>query len=200
MRRSARPDRQRHQLGGLVARVAEHHSLIASTLQVEVVTAGARTHLLALVDTLRDVGALRIERHEHTTGLGIEAEFGVGIADVLDDSASNLGDVDIGVGRDLAGHQAQPRGHERLARHARLGILREDGVEHRVGHLIGDLVGVSFGDALRGERVVTAHDFSGLCDGDVWAARRSRPLTASTHDLVEQHPGHGPLVAQRQRL
>jgi hypothetical protein len=51
------PDRQRHEVVGLVAGVAEHHPLVAGALGVEdVLTARSGAHLLCEVDTLRDVG------------------------------------------------------------------------------------------------------------------------------------------------
>ena len=49
-------DRQRHQLVGLVRRVAEHHSLVAGADTVERVVV-AVLGLEGIVDTLRDVGA-----------------------------------------------------------------------------------------------------------------------------------------------
>ena len=42
---------------------------------------------------------------------------------------------------------------QRLAGDARALVLREHGVEHRVGDLVGDLVRMSFGDGLGGEQV-----------------------------------------------
>ena len=52
------PDRHRHQVVGLVARVAEHHSLVARTLSIEdVLAAGSRADLQGGVDALGDVRA-----------------------------------------------------------------------------------------------------------------------------------------------
>ncbi len=68
------PDRQRHQVGGLVAGVAEHHALVAGALQVEAVLAGlARADLLARVDALGDVGALLVDRDDDAAGVAVEA-------------------------------------------------------------------------------------------------------------------------------
>ena len=51
------PDRQGHEVVGLVARVAEHHPLVAGPLGVEdVLAAHARPHLVGQVDALGDVG------------------------------------------------------------------------------------------------------------------------------------------------
>ena len=50
-------DRQRHQLGGVVAGVAEHQALVAGALPVErVLDALAGARLVGGVDALRDVG------------------------------------------------------------------------------------------------------------------------------------------------
>ena len=69
----------------------------------------------------------------------------------VDDLAGELRDVDVGRRRDLAGDDAQPRGEQRLAGDAAVGILGEDRVEHGVADLVGHLVGMALGDALGGE-------------------------------------------------
>ena len=57
-------DRQRHQLGRVVAGVAEHQALVAGALRVR---AGRPTRrdarLVGAVDALGDVGRLRADRH-----------------------------------------------------------------------------------------------------------------------------------------
>jgi hypothetical protein len=51
-----------------------------------------------------------------------------------------------------SGHHDQARVDERLACHAAIGVIAEDGVEDAVGDLVGDLVRMSLGDGLRGEQ------------------------------------------------
>ena len=63
-------------------------------------------------------------------------------------------DVDVRVGGDLAGHDHEAGGDQRLARDAALRVLLVDRVEHRVADLVAHLVGVAFGDRLRREGVV----------------------------------------------
>ena len=76
------PDRQRHQVGRLVAGVAEHHPLVAGALAVEVVLAGlAAAQLLALVDALGDVGALLVDADDDAAGVAVEAVERVVVAD-----------------------------------------------------------------------------------------------------------------------
>ena len=56
--------------------------------------------------------------------------------------------------RDLAGEHDVAVLHEDLARDARGGVLRQVGVEDRVGDVVADLVGVPLGDGLGGEDVL----------------------------------------------
>ena len=74
------PDRHRHQRVGLVARVAEHHSLVAGAdLVVRVAAVGLLLH--RLVDAHRDVGRLLVDGDDHAARLAVDAERGVGVAD-----------------------------------------------------------------------------------------------------------------------
>ena len=81
----------------------------------------------------------------------------VGVADLLDRLADDLVVVELGVGRDLAGEDHVVALDQRLARDAALRVLLEAGVEDRVGDVIADLVGVTFGHRLGRERE-TRHD------------------------------------------
>ena len=137
-------DRQRHQLFGLGAGVAEHQALVAGA---------------AGVDAHADVGRLLVERRQHGAGVGVEAELGAGVAHVPDGGARHFLEVDDGVGGDFAGHHDQAGRHQRFAGDAALRILGQDGVEDRIGNLIGNLVGMPFGDRLRRKQMaaVTAH-------------------------------------------
>ena len=129
-------DRQRHQLGGLVGGVAEHHALVAGA---------------AGVDPCLDLGRLLVEAGEHDGVVGVEALAGPVVADAADDAAGDRLGVDLGVRGDLAGQDDQVAGDQRLARDPGQGVLGEVGVEDRVGDLVGDLVRVALGDGLRGQ-------------------------------------------------
>ena len=109
-------DRQRHQLFGLVAGVAEHQALVAGA---------------AGVDAHGDVGRLLVDRREHRAGVGVEAVLRAGVADVADRLAHDFLEVDDGVGRDFAGDDDEAGGDQRFAGDAALRVLREDGVEDR---------------------------------------------------------------------
>jgi hypothetical protein len=65
--------------------------------------------------------------------------------------------VDPGAGGDFAGHDHHAGLDQGFAGDPALGIRGQDGVEHRVGNLVRDLVGVTFGDRFRGKREASAH-------------------------------------------
>ena len=145
-------DRERHQLGRLVGRVAEHEALVAGADAVErIVVARLVLQLERLVDALRDVGRLLVERDDHAAGLGVEAVLRARVADRGDPFAHEAGNVDVGARRDLTRDDDEAGRDERLARDAPRRVGGEHGVEDGVRDLVGDLVGMPLGDGLRGE-------------------------------------------------
>ncbi len=52
---------------------------------------------------MRDVGRLLVDRDAHAAGLGVEADRRAVVADLADRLADDARDVDVGLGRDLAG-------------------------------------------------------------------------------------------------
>jgi hypothetical protein len=145
-------DRERHQLRSLVGRIAEHEALVAGADAVErVVVAGLVAHVEGLIDPLRDVGRLLVERDDHAAGLGVEPVLGARVADRRDPLPDEARDVDVCLRRDLAGDDDEPGGDERLAGDPPVGVVGENGVEDGVRDLVGDLVRMPFGDRLGGE-------------------------------------------------
>ena len=65
-----------------------------------------------------DVGRLLVDGDDHAAGVAVEAVLGPRVADVPDGLARDLGDVHVAGRRDLARHDDEPGGEERLARHA----------------------------------------------------------------------------------
>lgn len=128
-------DGERHELGGFAAGVAEHHSLIASSL----------LFFLGAFDSLVDVGRLFVDGGDDSAGVGFEFVFAFGVADVGDDVADGFLDVDVGFGFDFAAYDDESGGDESFAGDFRCGVLTEEFVEECVGDLVGDFVGVSFG-------------------------------------------------------
>ena len=132
-------DRQRHQLLGLGARVAEHQALVAGP---------------QLVHAHRDVAGLLVDGRDDTAGLVVEAVLGARVADRLDGLASDLRNVHVAGRGDLARHDDEPGGQERLAGHATRRVLGQDRVQDGVGDLVGDLVRMPLGHGLRSEQVL----------------------------------------------
>src|SRR4029079_15707258 len=88
-------------------------------------------------------------------GLGVEAVLAAGVAHLLDRHADDAGKVDVAAGGDFAAYRGEAGRHQRFTGSAPHGVLRENGVENRIGDLIGDLVGVPFGHRLRSEQITT---------------------------------------------
>ena len=143
-------DRQRHQLVGLTRGVAEHHPLVAGADPVERVLV-AVLRLERVVDPLRDVRRLLVDRDDHTAGLGVEAVLRARVADLRDRLAHEPRDVHVRLGRDLARHDDEAGRDQRLAGDAPGWVVGENRVEDRVRDLVGDLVRMPLGDGLRGE-------------------------------------------------
>ena len=157
-----------HELGGFVAGKPEHHALVASAEDVELVRA-VFLELGTRIDALGDVGALLVYRVDDTAGVAVKAELGARVADLANGLAHNLVDVDVGLRADLARDHDQTRARHGLAGNAgvlgigghavggnvtRLGeldFLGENRVEDGIGDLVADLVGMSLGHGFRSE-------------------------------------------------
>ncbi len=165
-------DRHRHQLGCLVAGITEHHALVTSADEIERVGFAA-LGLERLVDTHSDVRALLMDRGDDAACLVVEAEFRAGVADLLHGLADDSGNVHVRMRPDLAGHDDQTGGGERLASDAdvlgagnralvghisligELGLAGDDRVEDGVRDSVAHLVRVAFSDRLRGEQILS---------------------------------------------
>ena len=109
---------------------------------------GVVLRLVGALHALRDVRRLLVDRDDHAARVRVEAVLGAVVADLLDAAADEPRDVHVALRRDLARHDHEPGRDERLAGHAAVRVVREDGVENCVRDLVGDLVGVAFGDRL----------------------------------------------------
>ncbi len=145
-------DRQRHQLGGFVAGVAEHHALVAGALLGRGLAFG-----LGGVHALGDVRRLAFDGDEHRADVGVEAGFLVVVADVDDGLASHFGVVDDGLGGDFAGDDDHAGLGQAFAGHAAFGILGQTGVQDRIRHGVAQLVGMAFGHGFGGEHGILGH-------------------------------------------
>ena len=79
---------RRHQHVGLVGGVAEHHALVAGTLFM----------VLGLIHAHGDIGRLFAYGVEHSTGITVEAAFGVVVTDIVDYFPDHALYIDIGFG------------------------------------------------------------------------------------------------------
>ena len=125
---------ERHQLVRLLARVAEHQTLVAGPVTV---------------DAHGDVARLAVQAQKDAARVGIKTDVVARVADVADDRPGDADMVDLCPARDLAGQHDQVRRAERLAGDTGLRVLLQERVEDAVGDLVGNLV-----------RVAHAHGFA----------------------------------------
>src|SRR5579859_2880644 len=185
-------DRQRHELFGLVRRVTEHHSLVAGTFAVERITVAVLL-FVRMVDALRDVRRLLVDRDDDAAGVGVESVLRARVADLTHALANEPRNVDVvGFRRDLAGDDDQAGRDERLAGDAALRIVGEDGVEDGVRQLVGDLVRMTLGDGFGGEREGARHRPQATYHSSVGV----RPIRRSTRvvRLWPERTAHTPSV------
>ncbi len=140
-------DRRGHQHVGLVAGIAEHQTLVTGAL---VFRPGA-------VDALGDVHRLLADDVDDAACGAVETDLRAVVADVDDDVAYQLLQVDPGAGGDFAGDDGHAGLDQGLAGHAGVLVLGDDSVQHGIGNLVGDLVRVPFGHGFGGENRVFAH-------------------------------------------
>ena len=132
-------DRQRHQFGSLIAGIAEHQTLIASSFAI---------------NAHRDVGALAVDGDEYLAGLVMEAHVVKRVSDILHDIANDLNVVELALGGDLTRQHNQVGRTQRLAGDARTRILSQQRIQHAIGDLVSHLVRVAHADGLAGEEMV----------------------------------------------
>ena len=112
-----------HVLLGVGAGVAEHHALVAGALLLGLLAGHAAV----------DVGALLVDGGDDAAGGGVEAVFGLVVADALDHAPRGGGDIDVGVlGVDLAAHDHQAGGAEGFTGDVGLRVLPEEFVENGI--------------------------------------------------------------------
>jgi hypothetical protein len=122
-------DGQGHELFGFRTGVTEHQALVARA-------AGVNAH--------GDIGALRLNDVEDAAGFGVKTHGRVSKPDVGNHLARQGGNVDIGLGRDLARDETDTGGDQNLTRNATGWVVRKDGVQNGVGNLVGHLIGMPF--------------------------------------------------------
>ena len=126
-------DGQRHQLGGFVAGITEHHTLVASTGNI-------------IVGAKGNVGALAVNVGDHAAGIAVKTVLGAVITNLADDLACNTGNINIAVGRDFAHDVDKTGGAGGLAGNAGTRVLFQDGIQNGIRNLVADFVGMAFGN------------------------------------------------------
>ena len=131
--------RQRHERLGLAAGVAEHQPLVAGA---------ARVH------PHRYVRRLPVDGRQHRAGVGIEPELGPRVPNVADGVPHHVREIGRAGAGDLAGDHHEAGRQQGLAGDAAGRVLREDGVDDAVRHLVCDLVRMALGDGFRREEIL----------------------------------------------
>ena len=140
-------DRQRHQFRRIVAGKAEHQPLIAGT--------DVFSRRCVIVDTLRDIGTLLVDRHHHLARVGTDSHFVIGVADIADHVAHDFLIIDDRLGGDFTGNHRQAGRHHRFAGDAAVGVLGQQGVQDAVGNLVSQFVRMSHADGFTGKQIAT---------------------------------------------
>ena len=108
----------------------------------------------ALGDPVREQDRHQKRRSRVSGGdAAVEAKRRIGVADPLNRLANDVGAVHVRLGADLSGHARHAGGDQRLAGDSASRIVGADRVEHGVGDLVRDLVGMTLGDRFGGEDV-----------------------------------------------
>ena len=141
-------DGKRHQGRGFVAGVAEHQTLVACTL--------VQVYAFAFVHALGDVGGLLVVVHADRAAVGIKAQLGRVVADAFDGFACDFDVVHMGGGGDFARQHAQTGVYQSFRRDTRFGVLRQNRIQNRIGHLVGYFVRMAFGNRF-GSKQIFAH-------------------------------------------
>ena len=116
-------NRQRHQLLGLIARIAEHHALIARA-DGEVSLRGTLLALKGVVNAECNVGGLLVDGGQDSAGVAVKAVLRAVVADLTNRVADNLRDVHIAGSGNLAHYLNHTGGAGGLAGYAGIRILR----------------------------------------------------------------------------
>src|SRR5690606_41710622 len=96
----------------------EPEAVVAPAGRIDGVSRAVRALLDGVVDSGGDVAGLLADRHRDAARVAVEPRLTGGVADAVDHSADDAGDVDVAVGADLAGDMDQTGGHARLDRDA----------------------------------------------------------------------------------
>ena len=121
--------------------------------QVKIVhVGGVGAPLVGRLHSLGDIRGLAVDAGDDAAGLGVEAVLGPRVADPSYGLTCDRRDLHVRIGGYLSGDHHEAVGDQGLARHPAVGIFREDGIQYRVGDLVGHLVGMAFAHRLGREQ------------------------------------------------
>ena len=123
-------DGEGHVLLSLVGGIAEHDTLITSTMVLEV----------TVVKALGNIGGLLLDGDENVASLVVKALGGVVVANLLDGLADDLLVVELGLGGDLTEDHDHAGLGGSLAGDLGPWVLSQAGVEDGVGDLVTDFI------------------------------------------------------------
>ena len=136
-------ERQGHVALGFVGGVPKHHALITSALGFGCV----------FFDALVNVRRLFVDGRNNPAGIGIEHVFGFGITNATNRIAGDQLSVHIACCFDFTGQDGQARCDQGFAGNFGAGILGQEGIQEGVRYLVGDFVGMAFGNGFGGEEI-----------------------------------------------
>ena len=116
-------DRHRHKLLGLIARITEHHALIACA-DSEVSLRGTLLALKGVVNAECNVGGLLVDGGQDSAGVAVKAVLRAVVADLTNRVADNLRDIHIAGSGNLAHYLNHTGGAGGLTGYAGIRILR----------------------------------------------------------------------------
>src|SRR5690606_38468451 len=113
--------------------------------------------VVRLIHAHGDVRGLFADTVEHGAAGAVEAHIGAVVTDVQDHLADDVFQFNVGIGAHFPGDNRHTGFHQCFHGHAGVGIVGDDGVQNRIGNLVGHFVRVAFGDRLGGKDAVFTH-------------------------------------------
>lgn len=141
-----------HEFRRVVAGKPEHQPLVTRALFGGLFAPG-----LGGVDALRDVLALLRDGLGDENFVRVKNIIIVDVANAADGVADDAFKVELRVGGDFAGEDDHVAFDECFGGHAAAFVLREAGVEDRVGNGVAHFVGVAFANRFGGKNIVRGH-------------------------------------------
>ena len=118
----------------------------ARHMLINMLRSGGQGYRIASAHTLGNIGGLLVQGGNNCTCVTVKAKFGPGITNLPDGRPDNLGNLHITFGGDLPHHQYQSGCNRSLTSHPGCRVLRQDGIQHRIGDLITNLIRMAFRD------------------------------------------------------